>query len=68
MDFDLRMENLKRLTPKEEMVAVMSNEYAKYYNKPEEEIFESLWSKTSDFQRKFWRKRAIKKKLKFKKA
>jgi tRNA A-37 threonylcarbamoyl transferase component Bud32 len=68
MDFDLRMENVKRLTPKEEMVVVMSNEYAKYYNKPEAEIFESLWSKTSEFQRKFWRKRAIKKKLKFKKA
>lgn len=68
MSFDLRMENLKRLTPKEEMVAVMSNEYAKYYSKPEKEIFDSLWHKTSEFQRKFWRKKAIKKKLKFKKA
>lgn len=67
MDFNLRMENLKRLTPKEEMVAVMSNEYAKYYNKPEQEIFKTLWDKTSEFQRKFWRKRALKKKLKFKK-
>ncbi|KGO84984.1 Kdo domain containing protein [Flavobacterium rivuli WB 3.3-2 = DSM 21788] len=68
MNFNLRMENLKRLTPKQEMVAVMSNEYAKYYNKSEAEIFESLWHKTSEFQRKFWRKRALKKKLKFKKA
>jgi len=68
MDFNLRMENLKRLTPKQEMVVVMSNEYAKYYNKPEEEIFETLWCKTSEFQRKFWRKRALKKKFKFKKA
>ena len=67
MSFDQRMENLKRLTPKEEMVAVMSNEYSKYYNKPEAEIFGSLWHKTSEFQRKFWRKRALKKKLKFKK-
>lgn len=67
MGFDLRMENLKRLTPKEEMVAVMSNEYARYYNKTEQEIFKTLWDKTSEFQRKFWRKRALKKKFKFKK-
>jgi len=64
LDFDLRMENLKRLTPKEEMVRIMSNEYAKLYNKPEAEVFESLWHKTSEFQRKFWRKRKIKKRLK----
>jgi hypothetical protein len=65
MDFELRMENLKRLTPKEDMVRVMSNEYAKLYHKPEEEVFNMLWGKTSDFQRKFFRKRAMKKKLKF---
>lgn len=68
MSFDLRMENLKRLTPKQDMIAVMSSEYAKYYDKPETEIFNSLWHKTSEFQRKFWRKKALKKKLKFKKA
>lgn len=67
MDFDLRMENLKRLTPKKEMVEVMSNEYAKLYKqKTEAEIFEKLWYKTSEFQRKFWRKRALKQKLKLK--
>ena len=65
MDFGLRMENLKRLTPKEEMVRIMANEYATLYNKPEAEVFESLWHKTSEFQRKFWRKRKIKKRLKF---
>jgi len=65
LDFDQRMENLKRLTPKEEMVRVMSNEYAKLYNRPEAEVFESLWNKTCEFQRKFWRKRKIKKGLRF---
>lgn len=65
MDFNQRMENLKRLTPKEDMVAVMSNEYAKLYGKPEQAVFELLWHKTSEFQRKFWRKRALKAKLKF---
>ncbi|KGO92992.1 hypothetical protein [Flavobacterium subsaxonicum] len=65
MSFELRMENLKRLTPKPEMVAVMSNEYAKLYNKPEAEINALLWEKTAEFQRKFWRKKALKKQFKF---
>jgi hypothetical protein len=65
MGFEMRMENLKRLTPKEQMVRIMSNEYATLYDKPEEEIFNMLWGKTSEFQRKFWRKKALKKKFKF---
>lgn len=67
MSFEQRMENLKRLTPKKEMVEVMSNEYAKLYKqRSETEIFDLLWSKTEEFQRKFWRKRALKQKLKLK--
>ncbi|HQZ26251.1 MAG TPA: lipopolysaccharide kinase InaA family protein, partial [Flavobacterium sp.] len=31
MDFDSRMKNLSHLTPKKEMIAVMSNEYSKLY-------------------------------------
>ena len=65
MDFNLRMENLKKLTPKKEMVAVMSNEYAKLYDKPEAEIFATLWQKTVTFQEKFFRKKRIKKYIKF---
>jgi hypothetical protein len=67
MSFEQRMENLKRLTPKKEMVEVMSNEYAKLYKqRTEAEIFELLWARTEEFQRKFWRKRALKQKLKLK--
>lgn len=66
MNFDLRMENLKRLTPYKEMVAVMANEYAKLYTrKTEGDIFNLLWHKTSEFQRKFFRKKRIKSRLKF---
>ncbi len=66
MDFDQRMKNLSRLTPKEEMVAVMSNEYAKCYPaKTEAEIFEKMWFYTTEFQAKFFRKQRLKKKLKF---
>lgn len=67
MSFELRMENLKRLTPKKEMVEVMSNEYAKLYKqRTEAEVFGLLWAKTEEFQRKFWRKRALKQKFKLK--
>ena len=62
MPFELRMKNLCRLTPKEEMVRVMANEYAKQSGENEIEIFETLWKYTSEFQEKFHRKKALKKK------
>lgn len=65
MDFDMRMKNLRRLTPEKEMVAVMSNEYAKLYNVSEEKIFNSLWKYTADFQEQFYRKKRLKRKIKF---
>jgi Lipopolysaccharide kinase (Kdo/WaaP) family len=66
MDFDSRMRNLSHLTPKKEMIAVMSNEYSKLYTtQSETEIFEKMWLYTNDFQESFARKRRLKKKLKF---
>lgn len=65
MDFDKRMKNLSRLTPKKEMIAVMSNEYAKVYDRSEAEIFEKMWVYTNDFQIKFHKKIKLKKQLKF---
>ena len=66
MDFDSRMKNLSHLTPKKEMIAVMSNEYSKLYlTQAETEIFEKMWFYTNDFQEHFARKRRLKKKLKF---
>lgn len=66
MDFDSRMENLSHLTPKKEMIKVMSNEYAKLYtNQTESEIFEKMWFFTNDFQERFAKKKRLKKKLKF---
>jgi hypothetical protein len=65
MPFELRMKNLCRLTPVKEMVAVMSNEYAKLSGESEKLIFETLWKFTADFQEKYWRKKRLKKKLKF---
>lgn len=66
MDFEQRMKNLSRLTPKKDMIAIMSNEYAKWYSaKTEAEIFEKMWFSTVEFQEKFHRKQRLKKKLKF---
>lgn len=65
MSFDQRMNNLRRLTPEKDMVAVMSNEYAKLSGESEDLIFETLWKYTADFQEKFHRKKRLKKKLKF---
>lgn len=66
MDFDSRMKNLSHLTPKKEMIAVMSNEYSKLYSaQSETEIFKKMWFYTNDFQIKFHKKIKMKKTLKF---
>jgi len=63
MSFELRMKNLSRLTPKKEMIAAMSKEYAKLYTqKSEQEIFDLMWKETASFQYKYHRKQALKKK------
>ena len=66
MNFDLRMKNLSHLTPKMEMIEMMSNEYSKFYtSQNEKEIFKKMWFYTSKFQKKLFQKRRMKKKLKF---
>ncbi|GAA4319551.1 lipopolysaccharide kinase InaA family protein [Pontixanthobacter gangjinensis] len=65
LNFEERMQNFSRLTPKKEMVKVMANEYSKLIGRPEEEVFEKMWFYTSQFQEKFLRKKRLKKKLKF---
>ena len=66
MNFEQRMKNLSRLTPKKEMIAIMSDEYAKCYTaKSPQEIFDKMWHESSVFRAGFERKKQIKKKLKF---
>jgi hypothetical protein len=65
MDINMRMKNLSRLTPKKEMIEVMSNEYAKLYNKPVKEVFDKMWHYTCEFQEKYQRKRRLKAKYFF---
>ncbi|MFH6996944.1 lipopolysaccharide kinase InaA family protein [Flavobacterium sp. FlaQc-57] len=69
MSFEQRMNNFRRLTPRKDMIEVMSNEYAKFYtDKTEAEIFETMWHATTHFQEEFAKKKRLKKKLKFWKA
>ncbi len=64
LNFEARMKNLSHLTPKKDMVALMSNEYAKLYpTKTEAQIMESMWFYTDDFQKKFKKKIKLKKRL-----
>ena len=65
MPFETRMRNLSKITPKKEMVEIMSNEYAKISNETETLVFHTMWQFTQEFQAKIIRKKNLKKKLKF---
>ncbi|RDI57538.1 lipopolysaccharide kinase (Kdo/WaaP) family protein [Flavobacterium glaciei] len=65
MDINMRMKNLSRLTPKKEMIEIMSDEYAKLYNKSFQDVFDIMWYNTCKFQEKYHRKRRLKAKYFF---
>lgn len=65
MDFITRMKNLSKLTTHESMIKVMSNEYAKLSGEDEILVFNTMWKETQDFQERYYRKKRLKKKLKF---
>jgi hypothetical protein len=65
MSFDLRMKNLSRLTPKNEMLLIMSDEYAKLYGKSAAEVYQKMSYYTHLFQEKYHRKQRLKKQLFF---
>lgn len=61
LDFSERMKNFSRLTPKKEMIEVMSNEYAQITGKDSTIVFKEMWKHTYEFQEKFARKKRLKK-------
>lgn len=65
MDFETRIKNFSKLTIHESMIKVMSDEYSKCCNEPFEKVFKLMWSSTQAFQEKYYRKKRLKKKLKF---
>lgn len=61
LTFEERIKNFSRLTPKMEMVEIMSKRYAQLINKNPDEVYNLMWKYTSAFQMKFQRKKQLKK-------
>ena len=65
LTMDERIANFERLSPKEEMVAVMSDQYAKLVGLPYKQVFNPMWDLVQKFQEKYHRKVRLKKKYLF---
>lgn len=65
LNYVSRIKNFERLTVHESMVKLMSEEYSKLISKPFLEVFNLMWTLTESYQKKFYKKRALKKRLKF---
>lgn len=65
LDLRSRIKNFERLATRAEDVRIMSDEYAKCVGEDPEDLFRLMWADTQSYQHKFYRKRRIKKKLKF---
>lgn len=64
LNFEERMKNFSRLTPKKEMVEVMADEYSKFIVEDKGEVYERMWYHTNRFQEAHLRKKRLKKKFK----
>lgn len=65
LSFKERVTNFTRLTPHKEMIATMSDEYSKITGHSYDKIFDLMWGLTEKFQKKFYRKIALKNKYLF---
>ncbi len=63
MSFTQRVVNMAKLTPEVLLVEVMSDEYAKLYGKPYNEVLSLMVKYTQYFSNRFYRKRRLKEKL-----
>ena len=64
LTFKERILNFTRITSKEDMVAIMSDEYARLTGIDYDTVFVPMWKQTAAFQEKFYRKKRWKKRLK----
>lgn len=63
LGFEKRMKNFSRLTPKKEMVEIMSEQYAILSREKFHKVFDKMWFYNSRFQKKFHRKKELKNRL-----
>ncbi|NNK82134.1 MAG: Kdo domain containing protein [Flavobacteriaceae bacterium] len=64
MSYEKGVKNFERLSKHKDVVELMSKEYAKCVNKPEEEVFELMLNYTNAFRTKIRRKKRLKSKIK----
>ena len=64
MPYEKGVKNFERLSKHKDVVELMSKEYAKCVNKPEDEVFELMWKHTNTFRTKIRRKKRLKGKIK----
>ena len=64
MPYEKGVKNFERLSKHKDVVELMSKEYAKCVNKPEDEVFELMWKHTNAFRTKIRRKKRLKDKIK----
>lgn len=67
LSFEERIKNFSRLTPLKEMVETMSRTYSELSGYDYDSVFNLMWKETSDFQKRFFRKKRLKQKFLFKK-
>ena len=65
LDFETRICNFAKLTPEKEMIKIMANEYAKLIGADESKVFNKMWKLTEAFQKRYFKKMAIKRKVFF---
>ena len=65
LTYDERLANFARLSPKDYMLDIISDEYAKLINKPHEEVKERMYFFSKKFSSGFKKKEAFKKKYYF---
>jgi len=65
MDYSERIKNFAKLTHKKSMVKIMANEYAKLINIDEARVFNDMWGETEAFQKKYYDKIALKRRVFF---
>lgn len=65
IDFNTRIANMSKLTNIDQIISVMSDEYAKLYGKPAAEVHNCLIQHTENFQKRLVNKKWLKKKLLF---
>ena len=63
LDFEARMKNFSRLTPKKEMIKIMSDTYATLSGNDKHTVFKRMWFYTNQFQEKYHRKKRFKQKF-----